>query len=130
MEDRHLKFDERYEKHIKPQKNQALKHQEDSLYCGDPECEPFWTSNEYFVNVFWLQHTPTCMSCASELSPDYDTFKSMVARYNPMETVKHVKLYFDTCATHMSTPFKEDPGTLNEEHTSVTLDGIASGLAI
>ena len=41
-----------------------------------------------------------------------------------------VELYFDTCASHMSTPFKEYFFTLNEDQTSVTLNGIASGITI
>ena len=80
--------------------------------------------------MFGLQHIPTCMPCASELTPDYDTFKSMVANSTSMATVKHVKLYFDTCASHMSTPFKEDFVTLNEYHTAVTLNDIYSGLTV
>ena len=70
------------------------------------------------------------MMCASELTPDSDTCKSMVASSNPMATVKHVKLYFGICVSHMSTPFKEDFVPLNEDITFVTLYGIASGLTI
>ena len=47
-----------------------------------------------------------------------------------MSTVKHVRLYFDTYASHMSTPFEEDFVTLNEDHTSLTLNSIASCLTI
>ena len=70
------------------------------------------------------------MSCASELTPDSDTRKAMLASSNPMSSVKHVKLYFYTCASHMSTPFKEYFVTINKDHTVGTLDGIASGLTI
>ena len=54
----------------------------------------------------------------------------MVAISTPMETVKHVKLYFDACALHISTPFKKDFVTLNDDYTSGTLDSIASCLTI
>ena len=54
----------------------------------------------------------------------------MVESTTLMETVKHVKLHFDTCSSHMSTPFKEDFVTLNEDHTSGTLDSITAGLTI
>ena len=47
-----------------------------------------------------------------------------------MATVKHVKLYFYTCASHMYKPFKEDFVTLNEDHTDRTLNSIASGITI
>ena len=47
-----------------------------------------------------------------------------------METVENIKLYFDTCASHMSTLFKEAFVTLNKDHTSGTLYGIASGITI
>ena len=54
----------------------------------------------------------------------------MVARFNTMSEVKHVKLYFYTCTSHMSAPFKEDFITLNKYHTDRTLDEIASGINI
>ena len=47
-----------------------------------------------------------------------------------MLTVKQFKMYFDRCVSHMYTPFKEDFVTLNEDHTSGTLNGIASSLTI
>ena len=47
-----------------------------------------------------------------------------------MATVNHVNLYFDTCALHMSTPFKEYFITLNEENTVENLNVIDSGLTI
>ena len=70
------------------------------------------------------------MTCASELTPDSDTCKAMVKSSTPMATVNHVKLYFDTCASHISVPFKENFVTMNEDHTSGTLDGIAYGIII
>ena len=97
---------------------------------GDPECAPSWTRNEAFGNVFGSQHIPTCMLWDSELTTESDTCKSMVTRSTPTETVKQVKLYFDTCASHMSTPFKEDFVTLNEEHTDGNLGVIASSITI
>ena len=54
----------------------------------------------------------------------------MVARSTTMATVNHVKLYFDTCASHMSTPFKEYFVTMNEDHTSINLYGIYYGITI
>ena len=54
----------------------------------------------------------------------------MLESSTPMATVNHIKLYYNTCASHMSTPFKEDFVTLNEEHTDGTLNGIASGITI
>ena len=54
----------------------------------------------------------------------------MVASATPMTTVKHIKLYFDTCDSQMSKPFNGDFVTLNEDHTSRTLEGIYSGLII
>ena len=92
-----------YKNHTKPYKIQALEHQEDPMCHGDPKCASLWTSHEAFGNVFGLQHIPTCMSCDSELTPDYDTCNAMVSRSTPMATVKHIKTYLDTCASHMST---------------------------
>ena len=80
--------------------------------------------------MFVLQNIPTYMPCDSELTPESDTCKAMVEISTPMATVKRVKLYFDTCASHMSTLFKEDFVILNEDHTSGTLDIIAYGLTI
>ena len=54
----------------------------------------------------------------------------MMESSTPMATVNHIKLYFGSCASHMSTPFKEYFLTLNEYHTVITLDGIASGITI
>ena len=54
----------------------------------------------------------------------------MVSRSTPTEILKHIKLYFDTCASHISTPFKEEFFTLNEDHTAGTLNGIYSGITI
>ena len=116
VEDCHLEFDEWYKKHTKTYKIQALENQEDPLCHGVPECAPSWTSNEAFGNVFGSHNIPTCMKCAYELTPDSDTYKSMVASSTTMETVKQVKLYLDTCASHMYTPFKEDFVTMNEDH--------------
>ena len=70
------------------------------------------------------------MPCDSELTPDSDTCKSMVASYTPMATVKHVELYFDTYASHMYIPFKEELFTLNEDHTTGNINCIASGITI
>ena len=70
------------------------------------------------------------MPCASEITPDYDTCKAMVTSSTTMATLKNFKLYFDTCASQISTPFKEDFVTLNEDQTSGTLGGIAAGLTI
>ena len=130
MEDWHLDFDEWYKKHIKPYKIQALQHQENTLCHGYPECTPLWTSDEAFGNVFGSQHISTCMPCSFDITLDSDTCKYMVASSTPMETVKQDKLYFDTCASHMSTPIKEDSVTLNEDHTAVNIDRIASGITI
>ena len=47
-----------------------------------------------------------------------------------MSTVRHVKLYFDTCDSHMSTTFKESFVTLNEDHNAGILNIIAYGLTI
>ena len=58
--------------------------------------------------------------CVYELTPESDTQKSTVESSTPMATVKNVKLYFDTCASNMSTPFKEDFVTRNENHTEKT----------
>ena len=70
------------------------------------------------------------MPCVSELTPDSDTCKYMASSSTPMATVKHVKLYFGSCASHMSTPFKEYFIITNEDQTVVSLDGIASGFTI
>ena len=96
----------------------------------EPECAPSWTSDEAFGNMFGLQHIPTCTPCDSELTPNSDTCKAMVASATPMETVNHVKLYFDTFASKISTPFNEESVTTNEDHTDGTLNIIASDLTI
>ena len=70
------------------------------------------------------------MPCVFELTTDSDTCKSMVENSTPMATVKHFKLYFDTCASNMSAPFREYSVTLKEDHTAGTLGGIYSGLTI
>ena len=70
------------------------------------------------------------MSCVSELTTDFDARKSMVASYTTMETLKHIKLYFDTCASHMSKTLKEDLVTINEDQNFGNLDGIDYGLTI
>ena len=129
-EDWNLECDKWYEKHIISHNGQELKYQEDPLFHGGPECAPLCNSNYAFVNVFGLQHTPTWMLCVSELNPDSNTCKAMVASSTPMATVNHVELYFDTCDSHISTSFKEDFVNLNEDHTDRTLDIISSGIAI
>ena len=70
------------------------------------------------------------MMCVLELTPDSYTCKAMLESSTKMAKVKHVKIYFDTCASHTFTPFKEDFVTLNEDHTVRTLDRIAFGLTI
>ena len=70
------------------------------------------------------------MSCVSELTPDSYTCKYMVVSSTLMVTLKNIKLYFDTCDSHISTSFKEDFVNLNEDHTDRTLDIISSGIAI
>ena len=47
-----------------------------------------------------------------------------------MAIVKHVKLYFDICDSHMSPPFNDGFVTPCEHHTVRTLDNISSSLII
>ena len=70
------------------------------------------------------------MLCVSEVTPDSGTGKAMVESSTPMATVNQVQLYSDTCNSHMSTTFKENFVTLNEDQTSGNLNGIASGITI
>ena len=70
------------------------------------------------------------MLCASELTPDSYIYKTMLEISTKMATVNQIKLYFDTCDSQIFTQLTEDFVTLNEDHTTRTLRGIASDITI
>ena len=75
-----------------------------------------------------VDESPICQPRV--LTPFAKLVKAMTASAVPLASTRIVALYFDSCASHLSTPFREDFITLDESATSGTLDGIASGLEI
>ena len=90
--------------------------------------DPSWLNNEAFCLPGDLTETPLCMPC--HISPASKQCKAMVSSATPVSTSRIIMLYYDTCASHTSSPFREDFEELDETATAGQLDGIASGLQI
>ena len=112
----------------------VLHEQEDIICCEDITLDPSWSNDDAFMQLMGLGETPTCMPCVFDVekfknSPQCKAMVSSSAKI--VETLdKAIKLFYDTGASHTSTPYKQDFVTLDETAREGTLDGIASGLEI
>ena len=114
----YLPFDKWYESYFSIDV-EILAMQDDPLHIGNP-VDLSWINNESFIEVTGNKEVPLCMPCV--ISPNSKMCKAMVAQALPLAPIHNVMLHFDTCASHMSTPFKQDFTSLDEDNTSGTLD--------
>ena len=112
----------------------VLHEQDDPICAEDITFHPSWTNNDTFCQLMGLSETPTCMPCTADIDrlKESPVCKAMVSRSATVVEAldRSIQLYFDTGASHTSTPNKGDFMELDEDSTSGTLDGIASGLTI
>ena len=106
----------------------CLELQDDPICVRNFGFDPSWVNNESFCDVVGLGESPLCMPCV--YTPDSPECAAMVSSATPLAVDENILLYFDSGASHMSTPFETDFVKLDKSMSSGKLDGIASGLEI